>query len=95
MNLLDFLTLLSFIGLNVDVLLQARKIRAIKSSDEISILGLMVRFVAIFVILYKLICIGDLALIVGQGLLAITFTSYMVLVFSYLPKAKKRKTRKR
>ena len=95
MNLLDFLTLLSFVGLNIDVLLQARKIREIKSSEEISILGLMVRFVAIFVILYKLICIGDVALIVGQALLAITFTSYMVLVFSYLPKHKKRKTRKR
>lgn len=57
--------------------------------------GLLVRWVAIFVILYKLICIGDVALIVGQGLLAITFTSYMVLVFSYIPKSKKRTSRKR
>lgn len=95
MNLLDFLTLLSFIGLNIDVLLQAHKIRQVKSSEDISISGLMVRFVAIFVILYKLLCIGDLALILGQALLAVTFTSYMVLVFSYLPKAKKRKPRKR
>lgn len=95
MNLLDFLTLLSFIGLNVDVILQARKIREIKSSEEISIPGLMVRFVAIFVILYKLICVGDMALIFGQALLALTFTSYMFLVFSYLPKAKKGRSRKR
>jgi uncharacterized protein with PQ loop repeat len=96
MNLLDFLTLLSFIGLNVDVILQARKIRQVKSSEDISIAGLMVRFVAIFVILYKLICVGDMALILGQALLALTFTTYMFLVFSYLPKAKKkRKPRKR
>lgn len=95
MNLLDLLTLLSFIGLNIDVLLQAHKIRQVKSSEDISMGGLLVRWVAIFVILYKLICIGDVALIVGQGLLAITFTSYMVLVFSYIPKSKKRTSRKR
>ncbi len=95
MNLLDFLTLMSFIGLNIDVLLQAHKIRQVKSSEDISVSGLMVRFVAIFVILYKLLCIGDMALILGQGLLAITFTSYMILVFSYLPKGKKHKPRKR
>ena len=95
MNLLDFLTLLSFIGLNIDVLLQAHKIHQVKSSEDISISGLMVRFVAIFVILYKMLCVGDLALIVGQALLAITFTSYMVLVVSYVPKAKAKKSRKR
>ena len=93
MSLLDFLTLLSFIGLNIDVLLQAHKIREVKSSEDISIAGLMVRFVAIIVILYKMLCIGDLALILGQSLLLITFTSYMVLVFSYLPKRKKRTRR--
>ena len=96
MSLLDFLTLLSFIGLNVDVILQAHKIRQVKSSEDISIVGLMVRFVAIFVILYKLICVGDMALIFGQALLALTFTTYMFVVFSYLPKTtKKRKPRKR
>lgn len=95
MNLLDLLTLLSFIGLNIDILLQAHKIRQVKSSEDISITGLMIRFVSIFVILYKLLCVGDIALILGQGLLVITFTSYMVLVFSYLPKKKQRKTRKR
>ena len=95
MNLLDFLTLLSFIGLNIDVLLQAHKVRQVKSSEDISISGLLVRFVAIFVILYKMLCVGDLALIAGQALLAITFTSYLVLVLSYVPKAKKRKAKKR
>lgn len=95
MSLLDFLTLLSFIGLNVDILLQARKIRQVKSSEDISIAGLMIRFIAIFVILYKLLCVGDIALILGQGLLVVTFTSYMVLVFSYLPGKKKSRARKR
>lgn len=95
MTLLDFLTLLSFVGLNIDVLLQAHKIREVKSAEDISMSGLVVRFVAIFIILYKLLCIGDITLIIGQGLLAITFASYMILVFSYLPKAKKKKARKR
>lgn len=95
MNLLDFLTLLSFIGLNIDVLLQAHKIRQVKSAEDIAMSGLIVRWLAILIILYKLICVGDIALILGQALLAVTFTSYMVLVFSYVPKAKKRKTQKR
>lgn len=95
MNLLDFLTLLSFIGLNIDVLLQAHKIREVKSAEDISMSGLMVRFVAIFIILYKLLCVGDLALILGQALLAITFTCYMILVFSYMKKTKKPKKRRR
>lgn len=91
MNLLDFLTLLSFIGLNVDIILQVHKIRQVKSSEDISLTGLFIRFIAIFVILYKLICVGDMALIFGQALLAVTFTGYMFLVFSYLPRRKKRR----
>lgn len=95
MNLLDFLTLLSYVGLNIDILLQAHKIRQMKSSEDISITGLIIRFVAIFVILYKLICVGDIALILGQLLLVITFTAYVILVFSYAGTKKKPKRRKR
>lgn len=91
MNFLDFITLLSFVGLTVDVLLQAHRVRQVKSSEDISIVGLSVRFFAIFIILYKLIVIGDFALIVGQAMLAIVFTSYLVLVISYLPSKKKRR----
>ena len=95
MSLLDLLTLLSFIGLNIDVILQARRIKQVKSSEDISISGLMIRFVAIVVILYKLVCVGDTALIIGQALLVITFTAYMLLVISFLPKKKIKKRRKR
>jgi len=93
MNLLDFLTLLSFIGLTADVILQAHRIRQVKSSEDISLTGIFIRFISIFVILYKLLCVGDMALILGQALLAVAFIAYMFLVFSYLPKNKKRKRR--
>jgi len=93
MNLLDLITLLSFVGLTVDILLQAHKVRQVKSSEDISLLGLSVRFFAIFIILYKLIMIGDFALIVGQAMLAVVFTSYLVLVVAYLPGKKKKRRR--
>jgi len=91
MNLLDLITLLSFVGLTIDILLQAHKVRQMKSSEDISLLGLSVRFIAIFIILYKLIIVGDFALIVGQAMIAIVFTSYLVLVISYLPTKKNRR----
>lgn len=95
MNFLDFLTVLSFFGLTTDILLQAHKVRQMRSSEDISIVGLSIRFAAIFVILYKLLQVGDIALIAGQTMIAITFTSYFVFVVSYMPHAKKNKRRKR
>lgn len=93
MNLLDILTILSYFGLTTDILLQAHRIRTTKSSEDVSVVGLSVRFFAIFFILYKLLLVGDIALIVGQSMIAITFTSYLFFVISYMPKAKKRRRR--
>lgn len=83
MGILDFLTLLSYIALNVDVVLQIKRIRETKSSHDLSLLGLAVRYIAIFIILIKFVSLDDLPLIIGQGLITITFTIYLVLAVMY------------
>ncbi len=83
MSSLDIFTILSYIGLNIDILFQIRRIYKTKSSRDISLFGLSVRYVAIIIILIKFISLSDTALIIGQGLILITFTSYFILALLY------------
>ena len=83
MNLLDILTVLSYIALNVDILLQIKRIHETKSSEDLSLTGLVVRYVAILIIMLKFLSLEDLPLILGQGLIVITFTIYLALAVSY------------
>jgi hypothetical protein len=83
MRLLDLLTLFSYVALNVDILLQIRRIYQTKSSRDLSLLGLSIRYTAILIILIKFAELGDLPLILGQGLIAITFTTYFALALYY------------
>jgi len=83
MSLLDVLTLLSFIGLNVDILFQTRRVYKTKSSKDLSLIGLSVRYLAIIVILIKYVNVGDTTLLIGQSLILLTFTIYFMLVVSY------------
>jgi hypothetical protein len=87
MTLLDLLTLLSYIALNVDILLQIKTIYHTRSSRDLSLLGLSIRYVAILIILIKFISISDLPLIIGQGLIALTFTTYFALAVYYFCKS--------
>jgi hypothetical protein len=88
MDSLDIFTIISYVGLNVDLVFQIRRIYKNKSSKDISLVGLSVRYVAILVILVKFISISDEALIIGQGLILITFTCYFFLALYYLLKKK-------
>ncbi len=83
MDLLDWLTLFSYIALNVDVILQARRIYTTKSSEDLSLFGMTIRYVAIIIILIKFISLSSLSLILGQGLIAATFTIYFILAILY------------
>ncbi len=89
MNSLDIFTILSYIGLNIDIVFQIRRVYKTKSSRDISLFGLSVRYVAIVIILVKFISLSDMALIIGQGLILMTFTTYFILVFLYYLKRKK------
>ena len=83
MDLLDFLTLLSYVALNIDIIFQTIRIHKTKSSKYVSLFGLAVRYIGIVIILVKFISLRDTALVIGQGLIAITFTAYFILAVSY------------
>lgn len=83
MNFLDIATLISYFALNIDILLQINRIYRTKSSQDLSLLGMSVRHIAIMIILAKLISLSDIPLIVGQGLIAVTFTTYISLAIYY------------
>lgn len=83
MSFLDWITLLSYIALNADILFQIRRIYQTKSSKDLSLVGMTIRYIAILIIFIKFINLSDTALIIGQGLIAITFTVYFVLAVAY------------
>lgn len=91
MTFLDWLTLSSYLALNVDILFQIRRVYRTKSSEDLSLVGMTVRYVAIIIILVKFISLSDMPLIIGQGLIALTFTTYFVLACVYFLR-KKRQT---
>jgi hypothetical protein len=90
MNLLDWLTLASYLALNVDIVLQIKRIHHTKSSDDLSIAGMTIRYIAILIILFKFINLNDTALLIGQGLATITFSTYFALATFYYLHGKKR-----
>ena len=83
MTPLDLLTLLSYIALNVDILFQIKRIYQTKSSHDLSLTGMSIRYAAILIIMIKFINISDVPLIIGQGLIVLTFTTYFALALYY------------
>jgi uncharacterized protein with PQ loop repeat len=83
MNLLDWATLLSYVALNFDILLEIKKVHKTKSSKDLSLTGMTIRLLALIILVIKFISLKDLSLIVGQGLMALTFTVYLLLALSY------------
>lgn len=83
MYYLDLATLFSLLALNIDIALQNRRVFMRKSSKDISIIGLLVRYMAIFVLLIKYVTLDDIVLIVGQAIIAMNVTLYLVLVYKY------------
>lgn len=88
MLLLDIATLFSYVALNVDILLQIKRIYTTKSSRDLSLFGMSVRYAAILIILIKFLSLSDLSLIIGQGLIMLTFTTYFTLAVYYHLKRK-------
>jgi uncharacterized protein with PQ loop repeat len=83
MNILDWLTLLSCLALAADILLQIKRVYRTKSSNDLSLLGMTIRYIAIIVILVKFISLNDLPLMIGQGVITIIFTAYLFLAIVY------------
>jgi uncharacterized protein with PQ loop repeat len=89
MSILNLLTLFAFIALNLDIIFQIIRVRKTKSSKDLSLLGLIIRFIAIIIILIKYIALRDTTLVLGQALIAVTFTIYFSLAILYFFRRKK------
>jgi|GEM_PF-1352931 hypothetical protein len=83
MDLLNSITLLSYLALTADILFQIKHLRHTKSSRDISLSGVFIRYLAILIIFYKFFTLDEGVLLVGQGLLAIVFTLYLFLALCY------------
>ena len=83
MNILNFLTIISYIALTTDIIFQIGKIYQNKSSEDLSLIGLSIRYASIIIILVKFISLSDLPLIVGQGMILTSFTIYLGLAVIY------------
>ena len=90
MTVLDLLTLLSYIALNVDIVFQIKRIYQTKSCRDLSLTGMSIRYAAILIILIKFISISDVPLVIGQGLIVLTFSTYFSLALYYLAKRNER-----
>jgi len=90
MSALDWLTLISYVALNIDVILQIKRIYETKSSRDLSLFGMTIRYIAIIIILIKFVSLKDTSLILGQGLIAVTFSIYFILAVSYFRYRKKK-----
>jgi uncharacterized protein with PQ loop repeat len=91
MTFLDIITFASYIALTADVLFQIHSIHHSKSAEDISLIGLSIRYLAIVIILYKFFTLADWSLFFGQVLLTVVFTLYMVLAVYYFRHDTKRK----
>ncbi len=83
MHILDIATIVALMALNIDIFLQNQKVYRRKSSKDISLPGLSVRYIAIFIILTKYVAINDKVLVFGQSLIALNVMVYIVLVYRY------------
>lgn len=83
MDFLDIITFASYVALTIDIVFQIKNVRRTKSSKDVSLAGITIRYVAILIILYKFMTLADWPLVLGQGLLTIVFTLYLILAFYY------------
>lgn len=83
MSILDWLTLFSYIALTTDIVFQAKRIYKTKSSSDLSLFGMSIRYTAILILLVKFVSLSDLPLVFGQALIVLAFTAYFVLAVIY------------
>jgi hypothetical protein len=91
MSLLDYLTVLAYVALDVEITIEALKIYHTKSSADLSIFGMVIRLMAIIIVLIKFASIGDIPIFIGQIVILVTFCFYLTLAVRYRLHPKKRR----
>ena len=80
---INYITLIAFIALTLDLIFQISHVIKKKSSKDVSIAGCVVRIFAISILELKFILVNDSWLIVGQSIFGIVFLAYFALVLFY------------
>lgn len=91
MDTLDLLTAIALCALSVDVGLQIWRVMKMKSSEDVSISGVIIRFIAALVMLVKFAWIQDAVLVWGQVILVIVLTYYLFLLVKLRPRTARKK----
>ena len=81
--IINYATLIAFLSFLIDNIIQINHIYKRKSSKDISIGGVLMRFAAALILLTKYVSIKDEYLIMGQSLFTITFAIYFILLVKY------------
>jgi hypothetical protein len=94
-ELINLLVIVSFVALNLDVLLQNYRLYQIRESVDISLSGVALRLFAVIVLATKFYLLDEGALFAGQSILAVNVAVYLVLVTRYRYKKKRGHTVKK
>lgn len=94
MEIVNILVIISYIALNLDVLLQNYRVYQIRESVDISLTGVVMRLFAVAVLAFKFHLLSEWALYIGQTILAVNVAAYLLLVTRYRYKKKRGHTGK-
>ena len=83
MSTIDILTIIAYIGLCFNNILQIVHVIRRHSSLDISIVGELIRLFAVVIIWYKLLLVNDFAIFLGHTLIATTFLLYLIIIIYY------------
>ncbi len=81
--IINYATLIAFIGLTLDNIIQIYHIIREKSSDNISFRGESIRLLAVIILLTKFILIKEYFLVIGQTIFLTTFVIYLFVIIKY------------
>ncbi len=74
---------IALVMLAIGVMSQMWKIHKNKSSEDISLIAVTFRSIAMIIILLKMIYMKDWYLISGQGVLIVTYIFYIIMILKY------------
>lgn len=83
MSLINILVVFSYVGLNLDVLLQNITVYQTRDSADVSLTGVTMRFFAVTILAVKFLLLDQSLLLIGQTILTVNVIIYLCFVFRY------------
>ncbi len=80
---INYATLVAFVGYSSGLAVQIRKLIKRKSSEDISMWEISLRYISGILLLIKVISLRDMFLIGGQGAFSLLFSVHVFLVIKY------------